>query len=56
MLFRSRAYLENNPSKLLEVELKVREHYNLNIPKELTQGIEENKLEEFQMMLDEDEE
>ncbi|NLW42668.1 MAG: recombinase RecA [Tissierellia bacterium] len=52
----ARAYLENNPSKLLEVELKVREHYNLNIPKELTQGIEENKLEEFQMMLDEDEE
>ena len=52
----ARAYLENNPSILLEVELKVREHYNLNIPKELTQGIERNKLEEIKMSLDEDEE
>lgn len=52
----ARAYMENNPRILQEVELKVREHYNLNIPKELTQQIEEGKLEEVQMLFDEKEE
>ncbi len=52
----ARAYLENNPEILQEVELKVRHHYNLNIPKELAQGIGEGKLEEIQMLFDEKEE
>lgn len=48
----ARAYLENNPDKLLEIELRVREHYNLNIPKELAQQIEASKIEEIKMDID----
>lgn len=35
----AKAYLEANPQKEREIELKVRKHYNLNIPKELTEEI-----------------
>ncbi len=35
----AKAYLEANPQIEREIELKVRKHYNLNIPKELTEEI-----------------
>lgn len=43
----AKIYLEENPDKLREIEIKVREYYNLNIPKELSKvEIEEIDVEE----------
>lgn len=43
----ARAFLEADPKLEREVELKVRKHYNLNIPKELSDGIDENITEQI---------
>ena len=53
----AKAFLEADPKILREVELKVREHYNLNIPKELKEDVtlDEKLLEETQIEFGEEE-
>lgn len=48
----AKQYLRDNPDKLKEIELKVRMHYNLNIPDELSEGVDLEKLEEEQEQIE----
>ncbi len=50
----AKAFLEENPTLSREIELKVRKHYNLNIPKELSDEVN-NEIKEKQIIFDEEE-